>query len=137
MAGCASIVASLKKRLTIQTPSYDSDGQGGFTETWLDGDTVWASIEPAKAYERYQAMQMQVPITHKIVMRYNPSVAATSRLKFGSRIFGVKEVINEHEGDRFLFIRAIELDVAEFAPIVTASQLDFSIAANSGLLGVV
>jgi head-tail adaptor len=41
-------VAKMKHRVTIQNPVRASDSQGGFTETYPDGSTVWASIEPVK-----------------------------------------------------------------------------------------
>ena len=106
---CASVVTSLKKRVTVQNVTRTADGQGGFTETWTDHADVWCSIEPVKAWERYQAAQLQAPVTHKIVMRYNRGVTPASRLKFGDRIFNVKEVINRMEESRFLDIRAVEV----------------------------
>jgi SPP1 family predicted phage head-tail adaptor len=103
-------VAKLNKRVTIQNVSRVSDGQGGFTETWTDSATVWAGIEPVKSYERFQAMQQAVPVSHKITMRYNAVVDETSRMRYGNRLFEVKEVINVDEADRFLQIRAIETE---------------------------
>ena len=52
-------------------------------------------------------MQLATPVSHKIVMRDNATVSSTSRLKYGDRIFGVKE-INRHEESRVLDIKAIE-----------------------------
>lgn len=98
----------MRDRITIQTMTAVSDGQGGQTETWADGDTVSASVTPLKAYEKFQAMQMQTPITHKIVMRYRSDVSTASRFKYGTRIFWAKEVINQEERNRFLIIKAIE-----------------------------
>lgn len=97
----------MKRRVTIQTASQSSDGQGGYTETWADGDTVWASIEPMKGWERMQAQQMQTPVTHKIVMRYR-AMTTKNRLKFGTRIFIIKELLNIDEESRFLQIKAME-----------------------------
>ena len=109
MAECrASVAASLKKRLTIQNVARTPDGQGGFTETWADAATVYASLEPVKSYERYQAMQLAAPVSHTVVMRYTPAVTARSRLAYGDRVFNVKEVINQMEENRFLTIKAVE-----------------------------
>jgi SPP1 family predicted phage head-tail adaptor len=98
----------MKRRLTVQSATNVSDGQGGFTETWVDGATVWASITPASGYEKFQAMQMQAPITHKIAMRYRTDVTTKSRLKFGDRVFWVAEVLNVNEENRVLAIKATE-----------------------------
>jgi SPP1 family predicted phage head-tail adaptor len=104
----ADRVAVFRKRVTIQNCTRVSDGQGGFDETWNDGSTVWAQIEPLKSYERFQAMQMQTPVTHRITMRYTDEITSASRIKFQSRIFWVKEVLDEEERKRFLTIKAIE-----------------------------
>ncbi|MCE9566359.1 MAG: phage head closure protein [Planctomycetes bacterium] len=98
----------MKHRVTIQNSSQVSDGQGGSTESWPDGDTVWASIEALKGFEKYQAMQMQTPVTHKLVVRYRADITTASRLKFGTRIFWVKEALNVKEENRYLQIKAIE-----------------------------
>jgi SPP1 family predicted phage head-tail adaptor len=98
----------MKRQVTIQNPVRVSDGQGGFTETFPDGATAYASIEPVKGYEKFQAMQMQAPVTHKIVMRYRTDVTTASRLKYGDRTFWVKEALNVDEESRFLAIRAEE-----------------------------
>ncbi len=105
---CSSIVAKLNKRVTIQNVSRVADGQGGFEEAWSDSATVSASLDPIKSYERMQAMQSAVPVSHKIMMRYTPMISESSRLRYGTRVFDVKEVINQGEGNRFLEIKTIE-----------------------------
>jgi SPP1 family predicted phage head-tail adaptor len=100
--------ARMDKRVTIQSASQISDGQGGFTETWSDGASVWAWIQPVKGYEKFQASQTQTPLSHKIVTRYRTDITTASRLKYGDRIFWVKEVINRDEANQFLDIRALE-----------------------------
>ncbi|AWM37028.1 Phage head-tail joining protein [Gemmata obscuriglobus] len=106
---CAATAVTLKKRVTVQNVTRTADGQGGFTETWDDAATVWCSVEPVKAWERYQAAQLQAPVTHKIVMRYTRAVTPTSRLVYQDRIFHVKEAINRNEEGRFLDLRAVEV----------------------------
>lgn len=109
MACCDYLPATFRKRLTLQAKGQPvSDGQGGREETWDDVATVSASLDPVKSYERYQAMQMQTPVSHKIVMRYRPDVTTASRFRLGDRIFWVKEVINQGEQNRYLTIKAIE-----------------------------
>jgi SPP1 family predicted phage head-tail adaptor len=105
---CEYLPATLRHRVTIQVNTPVSDGQGGFTESWADGATVYASIEPLKGYERFQGMQMQTPVTHKIVMRYRSDVTTASRIKFGTRVFCVQEVLNPAERNRYLQIKAVE-----------------------------
>lgn len=105
---CTYLPGTFRFRMTIQTVSQSPDGQGGFTESWVDGSDVWASLEPLKGWERMQAMQMQTPVTHKIVMRYRTDIDTSARLKYGTRIFNIKEMLNIQENNRFLQIKALE-----------------------------
>ncbi len=95
-------------RVILQNVAFTSDGQGGQTETWTDTATIWAKIEPLKAWERMQAMQMQSPVTHKITIRYRSDVTSKSRIKFNDRIMWVKEVINKNEANTYLELKSIE-----------------------------
>ncbi|WP_020471469.1 phage head closure protein [Zavarzinella formosa] len=114
----------MKNRVTIQAVSRLSDGQGGYAESWVDGATVWASIEPYSGYQKFQAMQLQTPVTHKISMRYRPDVATGTRLKYGDRFFSVEEALNVNEEGRFLAIKAVERVVRAEAVDVGALLLE-------------
>lgn len=119
MGKCCAV--TLNKRVTIQNVTRLEDGQGGFTETWTDAGTVWASLEPYKGWERYQANQVATPITHRIVMRYTSILTTESHLVYGDRYFGVKEALKRNEEKRFLDIRAVELesvDVDSFSALL-------------------
>lgn len=109
MAKCTKYASpKMRQKISIQTNTQTTDGQGGFTESWATDATVWASIEPAKAYEKFQAAQMDTPITHNIMIRYRSGVTTKKRLLYGSRVFDIKEVINIDEANAFLKIIAIE-----------------------------
>ncbi len=110
MASCCDISASdLRHRMTVQTLSQVGDGQGGFTETWTDGATLSAKIEPSKGWERFQAQQVATPVTHTITTRYRTDLTTQHRLKLGSRVFRIKELLNVEERNQWLRIKAIEL----------------------------
>ena len=102
------IPAKMKHRVSLQSLSQVSDSQGGFTETWATDAELWAAIDPIKGYERYQAQQVQTPVTHKITIRYRSDVTTKKRFLYGSRVFAIKEVLNENEDNRYLLIRALE-----------------------------
>ena len=103
------VVSRMDKRITIQTVTQTTDNQGGYTEAWATLATVWASIEPIKAYEKFQAAQLQTPISHKIMTRYRSGITTAQRISWSSRIFNIKEVINVNEANAFLKIIAIEV----------------------------
>ncbi len=100
--------AMMDKRLELQRLVRTSDGQGGWTEAWETQCYLWAKLEPTKAYERYQAQQLETPVSHNITIRYLAGVTDKNRFKLGERIFVIKEVINVSEADTFLNIKAIE-----------------------------
>lgn len=104
---CPAFVA-LKHRVTLQRISRAEDGQGGFTETWDDIATLWASIEPLKGYERMQAMQLKTPTTHRVRLRYRADVTTKDRLIYDGRAFDVAEAINEGEAKLWLRLSCVE-----------------------------
>lgn len=106
--GCCAGFAAMRQQVTIQAVSRTPDGQGGFTESWVDGDTVWASVEQKKAWEKFQAQQEQTPVVWAVTIRYRGDVTSASRLKYGTRVLWVKEVINRGEANAYLDIKAIE-----------------------------
>lgn len=107
MAKCCTI-ADLKHRVSIQSKSDASDSQGGFTTSWATDATVWAAIQPMKGYEKFQAQQLQTPLSHKVTIRYRSGVTTAKRLLFGSRVLHIKEVINVNEDSAFLELRCLE-----------------------------
>ena len=101
-------VGAMRHRVAIQENIQTPDSQGGFTESWGTIAAVWASIEPVKAYERFQAAQLETPISHKIMLRYRTGVTTAHRILYGTRVFNIKGVINVDEAGAFLRIEAIE-----------------------------
>lgn len=98
----------MKKRVTLQAPARVSDNQGGYTESFTSVATLWASIEPANGYEKFQAGQNETPITHKVLMRYDSRITTAKRLLYGSRVFEIKECLNIKEENAFLKLLCIE-----------------------------
>jgi SPP1 family predicted phage head-tail adaptor len=106
---CKSNGASaFKHRIAFQATTQTSDGAGGFTEQWATVATVWASIEPARSFEKFVAMQTETHVTHKIMCRYNPLITTAKRALFEGRIFDVTGVINVNEDKQYMQIMATE-----------------------------
>lgn len=114
--GRCSPAAAFRKRLIVHAVTRVPDGQGGFTETWLPTAAVWASVEPVKGYEKFQAMQTATPVTHKVTSRFSQAVTTDTRLVMGDRVFRVTEALNRGEAGRFLDARALELKAVPYIP---------------------
>ena len=100
--------AMLRHTVKVQQRTQESDGAGGYTDAWSDLFTASAAINPAKGYERLQAMQMETHITHKMVMRYDGRITTAHRILFGTRVFNIVEVLNVEERNMWLEITAVE-----------------------------
>lgn len=91
----------LRHRITIQQPDFISDSHGGQIPRpapvgngtgWKDVATVSAQVSPMRGNESFVHRQLQDSITHKIVIRYHSGVLAKQRIKFGSRVFNIRQV---------------------------------------------
>lgn len=109
MAKCCDFdVSKFRHRITIQSVTEASDGQGGQDLTWATDTTVWALITPASSWESMQAMQLQTPITHKVTMRYRAGLTTKNRLLYDGRVFEIKSIINPGEENFALELKCIE-----------------------------
>lgn len=106
---CVSyVVGKMDKRMDLLAITRTPDGQGGFTESWAAESALWASLEPASGYSKFQAQQMQNPISHSAICRYRSDVTPAKRLSYSGRTFIIKEVLNMHEANSFLKMRLLE-----------------------------
>lgn len=95
-------IGDLRHRIKLQTAARVSDGAGGYTVTWTDTATIWASVEPVSGREPYAANQLQGQVSHKVLIRYRTGVSHGMRVLFGTRTFDVQAVLNDKEGDESL-----------------------------------
>ena len=99
----------LRHRLTVQNAPTTTDALGGQSHAFSDGLSFWARVVPAREEELQNANQTKAKITHKITVRHRTDITPTSRLKFGTRVFEVVQVLNREERDQQLDIMALEI----------------------------
>lgn len=92
-------VSRANNRVTIQSATVTPDDAGGRDEVWVDSSTVWAVMEPMGGKEVFLSSQLQSRVDERITIRYqaalsDTTVAAKSRVKFGSRIMNIRFVKN-------------------------------------------
>lgn len=102
-------IADLRHRVTLQSNARADDGGGGGVAYWIDEGTVWARVAPLSGYQRLAAEQLQATVTHTITIRYRDAVYAGMHVKFGTRIFDVKAVIDGEERHRWLALMCEEI----------------------------
>jgi len=80
----------LNKRITLQAKSVEDNSIGGYTETWNDLATVWASVEPLQGKELLQAQQMNSVVSTKIKIRYRKGITSDMRISYGGKYYNIK-----------------------------------------------
>lgn len=70
----------LRDRVTIQTLTPGSDGQGGHPVTPSTLATVWAKVTPIRADEQLQAAAVGSRIDYDIEIRYRADVTPSMRV---------------------------------------------------------
>lgn len=82
----------LRHRITIQSATTGSDGQGGTTKTWATLATVWAQVRPISGREAVQAGQMTSTLTTTVTIRSRTDVTVGQRVVHGSRTLAIASV---------------------------------------------
>lgn len=96
-----------RHKVTIQTNTSTGGTMGDVTEKWADTQKVWAAIHPMRGSEQFIQGQLVSEIPSKIRIRYLDYTTLTpkNRIKYGSRIFNIRSVINVEE--RNIFFEAL------------------------------
>ena len=98
----------LRHRITIQEKVQTSDGMGGYTESWQDLYSLWAAIWPVSGREYIASGRKEGEVTHRIHIRYRDGILPSHRVKYGSRIFDIRAVLNHEESNKYIDLMCIE-----------------------------
>lgn len=98
-----------RNRVVIQSILDAPDLYGNAAGTAVDGDEVWASIEPGAGREFLQADQLSAEQFTTIGMQYYAGLTPRHQLKFGARIFSIVEIRNVEERSRDFIILCKEV----------------------------
>lgn len=95
--------AQLNKLVEIFSETDVDDGLGGsVTGGAAVFCTVWAAIWPTRAKESRKNMREGVTVSHTIRIRYLPGILTTMKIRFGTRVFEIRGIINPDESNRYL-----------------------------------
>ena len=93
----------------IQTKTEGETVNGDLTETWSTDHQRKALILPLSGNETFQANQVDARLTHRIVMhKQGLTLTESQRIKFGTRIFNIKAVMDIEERGRKVVVMCIE-----------------------------
>ncbi len=70
--------------------------------------TVWASFNPVRGREYYDAQKLREEVTYKCYIRYMPGITADMYLKYKNVTYNITSVINVNNEDKMLEIYCVE-----------------------------
>lgn len=97
----------LNRRLALEEESRASDGAGGWTRSWVQVATCWASVEARGASEDELRGRVRAQVRWRILVRATPPGTATrpradQRFRDGFRAFRITGVAEADPRGRFL-----------------------------------
>ena len=92
----------LRFRIVIEQSARAGDAMGQAVETWTTFATVWGDIQPLRGRELFAAQAANSEITTRVTIRYLAGISPTWRLKYGSQIYQIEEMLNPGMRNRSL-----------------------------------
>lgn len=92
----------LRSRVVVQSATRTPDEGGGYATAWEDGASLWAKVEPLEGSELLRAQQLQARVSHRVTIRYRRGLTAAQRLRLGSRVLEVHQVVDVDERHEFM-----------------------------------
>jgi len=83
----------LRERVTVQISSGNVNALGEAVLSWSDSTSVWASVEGVSAREALAAGQQDTTITHRVRLRYLPSLTQQHRFAWRSRTLNIVSLL--------------------------------------------
>jgi len=93
----------LRHMLEFQSPTGSRDAVGERTTVWNAVASVWGGVEPLRANEVIAASQANMRVTHRIIVRYDSSIASMTigwRIVRGSNYYDIRGIRNLDEKDK-------------------------------------
>jgi len=103
-------IGSFSYLFTLKRRAISDDGAGGQIVRPTDIAQLWMSMEPVSSNQRFWAMKLEAPVTHRLVTRWRDDVVVSPdlMLTLGERQFNIRSVINIEERNRFLDVMVEE-----------------------------
>ena len=96
-------IGKLDKRISLEAPTYTSDGMGGSTIVFTTvASSIPAAIWPTSAKDMTAMNTTTMIISHRVRVRYRSVLRSSWRLKFGNRYFAIVSIIDPNEEHKML-----------------------------------
>jgi len=84
----------LRHRVVVEQVALSGDAMSQPTETWTTYATLWADIQPLRGREFIAAQAANSEVTVKVITRYKSGISPKWRLKYGTQIYLILEIVN-------------------------------------------
>lgn len=105
-------IGSLNQRITFQDFNLTINENGFEVEEWLDFKTVWAGVSNLYGREYFDAAAIQMENTLKFTIRYLHGIDRAMRIKFRDKFYNITSIDNIKYRNRFMEIKAMEVDLS-------------------------
>ena len=85
----------LNQRVLVQAPAESRNALGETTLAWQDEATVWGSVDGLSSREVLQAMQANVIASHKIRIRFMPTMTPHHRVVWRGKNMEIASVVEK------------------------------------------
>ena len=95
-----------------QTLTSTDDGQGGVTESFVDGTAFRGRLSSLPVAERMSADKLTVYASHKLFCDYASSLTEDDRIRNSdsTRYFQIKGIVNPSNSNHHLELTLLEID---------------------------
>lgn len=98
---------NLNRVLTLEAKQQESDGAGGYSETWVALGALWAEVKPRTGRDREREAVGTARVDYRITVRALPVGQAArpeagQRFREGVRVFRIVAVADQGAEGRYL-----------------------------------
>jgi SPP1 family predicted phage head-tail adaptor len=98
----------MRFRIVLQVPTNAKGTSGQDVHSYADWKTRWAGIDPMKGTELFTAQQTEASSEIVFKIRYLTGVTPKHRIRWDSRSFDIKSIVNIANRNRELLLYARE-----------------------------
>lgn len=100
------MIGLLDQRITLESLTRVSDGQGGNSETWAPVATVWARVMPKSGREVVSSDGVAAEGSYTFKIRQRSDISEVTRLTWGGEIYNIRNVLRRGDRVQFLELQA-------------------------------
>ena len=100
---CCDITAGqLNIKTQIYSPAETSNGQGGFTKSWVLLVSPWARVKPKSGSEKLHSQRLNAHGLASMIIRHREDLNESMKVVVRGRDHQVRSIVNIEEADEWI-----------------------------------